>query len=96
MERLKKCPFCGSEAELYSYEAEREIYDSDTLGYVDTEYFTKYGVSCTGCNCLIGKRLYDNYYVIRHDMEVKKQRRERFRPVSGRKKKWKKKDRMFK
>ena len=45
---------------------------------------------------LVGKRLYDNYYVIRHDMEVKKQRRERFRPVSGRKKKWKKKDRMFK
>ena len=55
MERLKKCPFCGSEAELYSYEVEREIYDSDTLGYVDTEYFTKYGVSCTGCNCLMAE-----------------------------------------
>ena len=45
---------------------------------------------------LIGKRLYDNYYVIRHDMEVKKQRRERFRPVSDKKKRWKRRDRMFK
>lgn len=45
---------------------------------------------------IVGKRLYDNYYVIRHDMEVRRQRRERFRPISGRKKKWKKKDRMFK
>lgn len=44
----------------------------------------------------IAKRLFDNYYVIRHDMEVKKQRRERFRTISRRKKKWKKKDRMFK
>ena len=45
---------------------------------------------------LLGKRLYDNYYVILHDMEVKKQRRERFRPVSKKKKKWRKRDRMFK
>lgn len=45
---------------------------------------------------LIGKRIYDNYYVIRHDMEVKRKRRQRFRTVSRRKKKWKKKDRMFK
>lgn len=44
---------------------------------------------------LIGKKLYDNFYVILHDMEVKKQRKERFRPISNRKKKWKKKDRMF-
>ena len=45
---------------------------------------------------VVGKRLYDNYYVIKHDMEVRKQRRERFRPASGRKKKWRKRDRMFK
>jgi len=45
---------------------------------------------------LIGKRLYDNFYVILHDMEVKKQRRARFRPVSRKKKKWKRRDRMFK
>lgn len=54
-DKLLPCPFCGGEAELYSYEAERVIYDSDTLGYVDTEYFTKYGVSCTGCNCLMAE-----------------------------------------
>lgn len=45
---------------------------------------------------LVGKRLYDNFYVILHDMEVRKQRKERFRPVSRRKKKWRRKDRMFK
>lgn len=45
---------------------------------------------------LLGKRLYDNFYVILHDMEVKKQRRNRFRPISKKRKKWRKKDRMFK
>lgn len=45
---------------------------------------------------IVGKSLYDNYYVILHDMEVKKQRRNRFRPVSRRKKRWKRKNRMFK
>ena len=42
------------------------------------------------------KQLYDNYYLIRHDIEVKKQRKERFRPITNRKKKWKRKDRMSK
>ena len=41
------------------------------------------------------KRLYDNYYVILHNMEVKRQRKERFRPISVKKKKWKRRDRMF-
>lgn len=45
---------------------------------------------------LVIKRIYDNFYVILHDMEVKKQRKDRFRPVSRRKKKWRRKDRMFK
>ena len=55
------------------------------------------GIIAVAVAVILGaKRLYDNFYVIRHDMEVKKQRRERFRPVSGKKKRWKKKDRMFK
>ncbi len=41
------------------------------------------------------KRLYDNYYVILHNMEVRRQRKERFRPVTVKKKKWKRRDRMF-
>ena len=45
---------------------------------------------------LLIKRLYDNFYVILHDMSVKKERRKRFRPISRRKKKWRRKDRMFK
>lgn len=54
------------------------------------------GIVSVGVLIFIIKRLFDNYYVIRHDMEVKRQRRERFRAISRRKKKWKKKDRMFK
>ena len=54
------------------------------------------GILATIVIIIIGKRLYDNYYVIRHDMEVKRKRRARFRTSSRRKKKWKKKDRMFK
>ena len=49
-----------------------------------------------GIAVFVGKLLYDNYYLIRHDIQVKKERRERFRPISNQKKKWKKKDRMFK
>ena len=44
----------------------------------------------------LGKRLYDNFYVILHDLQVKEQRKRRFRPISKKKKKWKKRDRMFK
>ena len=42
------------------------------------------------------KYFYDNYYVIVHDMHVKRERRRRFRSINNRKKRWKKKDRMFK
>lgn len=41
------------------------------------------------------KKLYDNYYVILHNMEVKRQRKERFRPISKKKRRWRKSDRMF-
>lgn len=41
------------------------------------------------------KLLYDNYYVILHSIDVRKQRRDRFRPISDRKRKRRKRDRMF-
>ena len=41
------------------------------------------------------KRLYDNYYMIRHDLEVKRERRNRFRPVEKRRRRRKKGDSMF-
>lgn len=44
----------------------------------------------------MGKCLYDNFYVILHDIEVKKQRRARFRTVSKKKRRRRRKDRMFK
>jgi len=43
-----------------------------------------------------GKRLYDNFYVIIHDLEVRKQRKQRFKPIVKKKKRWRKRDRMFK
>lgn len=42
-----------------------------------------------------GKKLYDNYYVIRHNREVRKARRDRFK-TTERKKRYRKRDRMFK
>ena len=42
-----------------------------------------------------GKRLYDNYYVILHDLEVRKQRRNRFRPVERKRARRKRNDRIF-
>ncbi len=41
------------------------------------------------------KRLYDNYYVILHNIEVKRQRKERFRPIEKKRKRRKRGDRMF-
>ncbi len=41
------------------------------------------------------KLLYDNYYVIIHNMEVRRQRKERFRPNNTKPRKWNKRNRMF-
>jgi len=42
-----------------------------------------------------GKKLYDNFYVIRHRWEMKRIEKARFK-VNERKKKWRRRDRMFK
>lgn len=42
-----------------------------------------------------GKRLYDNYYVIIHDMQVRRERRARFRPIEKKRRRRRKKDSMF-
>lgn len=45
----------------------------------------------------VGKNIYDNYYVILHNMDVRRQRKSRFKPINNKKKKrWRKRDRMFK
>ena len=56
MTELKPCPFCGGEAESYSYEAERDIFDSRSLGYVDTEYFDMWGCWCKECEAMIPEK----------------------------------------
>ena len=57
MAELLPCPFCGGEADTYDYEAERNIYDPITLGYVDTETYTKYGVGCTVCGAMVAEQM---------------------------------------
>lgn len=89
--------FSNAKVEENYFEGQEKPSDVNVVVIKPGYIFTILGIIVgIGAVILIGKRLYDNYYVIRHDMEVKKQRRERFRPVSVRKKKWKKKDRMFK
>ena len=53
------------------------------------------GVFIIGVIIIFCKRLYDNYYVMLHNMEVRRQRKERFRPIANKKRRWKKRDRMF-
>jgi len=42
------------------------------------------------------KYLYDNYYLLLHNIKSRNARQRRFRPISKKKRRWKKKDRMFK
>ena len=49
-----------------------------------------------GVLAFFGKRLYDNYYVIMHDVKVRKQRRSRFKPIQKKKRRRRRRDRMFK
>ena len=44
----------------------------------------------------VGKRLYDNFYVILHDLKARRKRKDRFRPVSKRRRRRRRRDRMFK
>ena len=54
MSELLSCPFCGGEAEYYFYPEERDIYDSDTLGFVDTYEVTVHCVECKECPLVVG------------------------------------------
>ncbi len=49
-----------------------------------------------GIGIVIGKHIYDNYYLILHNMNVKKQRKSRFKPINKKKKRRRRRDRMFK
>ena len=49
-----------------------------------------------GIIVFFAKRLYDNFYVIRHDMMVKRQRKSRFRPINKKRRHRRRRDRMFK
>ena len=57
MAELLPCPFCGSEADTYEYEAEQNVFDSSTLGYVDTITVTKYGCGCPVCGCIVAEQM---------------------------------------
>lgn len=49
-----------------------------------------------GILSFFGKRLYDNYYVIMHDVKVRRQRKTRFKPIERKRKRRRRRDRMFK
>lgn len=53
-------------------------------------------VAVVGVIFFLGKRLYDNFYVILHDVSVRKQRKARFRPINKKRKRRRRRDRMFK
>ena len=53
------------------------------------------GVFVIGVIIIFCKRLYDNYYVILHNMEVRRQRKERFRPIEKKRRRRRRSDRMF-
>ena len=54
MEELKPCPFCGGEAEYYTYEQEHDLYDSNTLGFLETYETTEHYVGCKECLAVVG------------------------------------------
>ena len=53
------------------------------------------GLAVIGVLIYLGKKLYDNFYVIRHKREVRRAQKERFR-IRESKKRYRRKDRMFK
>lgn len=54
MEELKPCPFCGGEAEYYTYEQEHNLYDSNTLGFLETHKTTEHCVGCEERLAMVG------------------------------------------
>lgn len=54
MSKLKPCPFCGGEAEYYTYEQEHNLYDSNTLGFLETYETTEHCVGCEECLAMVG------------------------------------------
>ena len=49
MPELKPCPFCGGQAEYYTYEQEHDLYDSNTLGFLEIYETTAHQIYCTKC-----------------------------------------------
>ena len=45
---------------------------------------------------IIAKHVYDNYYLILHNIDSRKKRKSRFKPINKKKKRWRRRDRMFK
>lgn len=54
-DELKPCPFCGGEAKYWEYENEHDIFDPDSLGYVDTRYFIEHCVGCDTCKIVLAR-----------------------------------------
>lgn len=87
----------NAQVEDYYFSGKKEESDVNVIEIKTSDILLILGAIVVLIALIIGiKCLYDNYYVILHSMEVRKQRKDRFRPISNRKKKWRKRDRMFK
>lgn len=53
MSELLPCPFCGGEADYYTYEQEHDLYDSNTLGFLETYETTEHCVGCEECLAMV-------------------------------------------
>ena len=58
-DELKRCPFCGGEAEAWDYEVGNDVHDPDTLGYLDTVSCTMFAVGCESCEIVVSRKTKD-------------------------------------
>jgi len=89
--------FSNAEVEENYFDREKKPSDGNVIEIKPSYILSVLAIIVAiGAVIFVGKKLYDNFYVILHDMEVKKQRRERFRPIARKRRKRRKSDRMFK
>ena len=84
---------------VFQKPVDQEAEDNDEVRTVKVKIWwivaVVFAVALVAVAIFFGKKLIDNFYWIRHNMEVKKKRKERFRAKHEKKKRRRKKDRLF-
>ena len=55
-DELNPCPFCGGEAEAWEYEDDVDVFDPQSLGWIENHCFITYCVGCDPCKVVISRR----------------------------------------